>query len=82
MLSTPAPIPMSIWPSEIMRAMWLTATRPDEHCLLTVATEEVVGKPANSGAGNRLSQHRDVPLRRSLIARSLDSYIVSPRVRD
>lgn len=46
MLSTPAPIPMSIWPSEIMRAMWLTATRPDEHWRFTVATEEVVGKPA------------------------------------
>lgn len=48
--STPAPMPMSIWPAAIWSAMWLTATRPDEHWRLTVATDEVVGKPAASWA--------------------------------
>lgn len=29
--------------------MWLTAMRPDEHWRLSVATDEVVGKPAEKG---------------------------------
>jgi hypothetical protein len=37
---------MSICPARIWLAIWLTAVRPDEHCLLTVLIEVSTGMPA------------------------------------
>ena len=41
---------MSIWPKAISLAIWLTAVRPDEHCLFTVLTAVVLGIPAARAA--------------------------------
>lgn len=39
-------MPISIWPDRISFAIWLTAVKPDEHCLLTVLIAVVLGIPA------------------------------------
>jgi hypothetical protein len=46
MLSTPAPIPTSIIPALIWFATSTQACRPEEHCLFSVLTAAVSGKPA------------------------------------
>lgn len=45
-LSTPAPIPISICPARICCAIASTAVRPEEHCRLRVRIVEVTGNPA------------------------------------
>lgn len=50
MLSTPAPMPASIWPDRMEFAMLATAWSPDEHCRLTVDNGTVSGKPAVNAA--------------------------------
>jgi hypothetical protein len=50
MLSTPAPIPISIIPELIAFAISTHACRPEEHCLFKLLTEAETGKPATRAA--------------------------------
>ena len=50
MLSTPAPIPISIIPAWIWFATSTQACRPEEHCLLTARTAVSSVKPATKAA--------------------------------
>lgn len=50
MLSTPAPIPISIMPVLIWFATSTHACRPEEHCLLSVRTAVASVKPATRDA--------------------------------
>jgi hypothetical protein len=50
MLSTPAPIPISIIPVLMALEMSTQAVRPDVHCLFTALRAVDVGKPAAMAA--------------------------------
>lgn len=50
MLSTPAPIPISIMPALIALAISTQAWRPEEHCLLSALTAVSDVNPAASAA--------------------------------
>jgi len=49
-LSTPAPMPISIMPDWIAFAISTQACRPDEHCLFKLFTAVETGKPATRAA--------------------------------